>query len=282
MIVCIVPTIREEQHAEFVKAWTPLFEKHHIRLVTVWDGDNPTVEGFDARTILGEDSELIYNKSDVVRNLGFIYAKKTFNPDIYLTLDDDVRPHGDSIQGHLDALEKHFPAHWMSTASEYVRGVPYGIRNEMECVVSHGVWHGVKDWDAPTQLVRGNPDVDFYKGHFPKGVYFPFCGMNVAFKAKALPYMYYAPMGYRVKLDRFGDIWLGINLKRECDDRDWAIATGYSAVKHERASNVWANLRKEAPGLELNEEYWSGNEDHPYFQEYQKQRSRWEMYVRSL
>ena len=86
----------------------------------------------------------------------------------------------------------------------------------------------ITDWDAPTQLVNGNKPYSIYKGVFPRGVYFPFCGMNIAFKRKMLPYVYYAPMGHRVGIDRFADIWLGIHLRRICDDNDWSIATGYS------------------------------------------------------
>jgi len=87
--------------------------------------------------------------------------------------------------------------------------------------------------------------------------------------------MYFAPMGPRAKLDRFGDIWLGINLKRTCDDNGWAIATGYSTIRHDRASNVFKNLQKEAKGLELNETYWQGNEDDDYFLTYNECRKRW-------
>jgi hypothetical protein len=124
--------------------------------------------------------------------------------------------------------------------------------------------------------------VEFYKGHIPQGVYFPFCGMNVAFKREALPFLYYAPMGHRVGLDRFGDIWLGITMKRAFDELDWAVATGYAAVNHNRASNVWANLKKEAAGLELNEGYWDGVEEHPYFAEYNQQLKRWHEFTSNL
>jgi reversibly glycosylated polypeptide/UDP-arabinopyranose mutase len=130
----------------------------------------------------------------------------------------------------------------------------------------------VKDWDAPTQLVRGNPDCTFYKGPIPKGVLYPMCIMNVAFKMKMLPYMYQAPMGYKVGLDRFGDIWSGIESKRVIDEKGWAVVSGYATVNHTRASDVFVNLQKEAKGLSLNEHY---GEDE-YFKLYQKNRKRWE------
>jgi reversibly glycosylated polypeptide len=36
----------------------------------------------------------------------------------------------------------------------------------------------------------------------------------------------------------------------------YSINSGSPAIKHLRASNVWANLRKEAPGLGINETFW--------------------------
>jgi reversibly glycosylated polypeptide/UDP-arabinopyranose mutase len=278
-ITVIVPTIRSECYKRFAKEWEEMYRKHNFQIVVVEDGDKPLVDGkFGAKNIMGKYSDLIYNKSDVVRNLGFIYAKKEYDPDIYITLDDDVTPLGNTIQDHIDALSMTFPKHWMSTASEYVRGIPYNVRKERECVVSHGVWEGVYDYDAPTQLVRGNPKVDFYKGAVPHGVYFPLCGMNLAFKEHMLPYMYLAPMGHKVGIDRFGDIWLGIELKKVCDKNNWAIATGYAKVFHDKASNVYKNLQKEAKGLEMNDFYGKD----PYFKLYKEKRKRWEEYVNSL
>lgn len=92
--------------------------------------------------------------------------------------------------------------------------------------------------------------------------------------------MYYAPMGHKVGLDRFADIWLGITLKRVCDENDWAIVTGYSTVTHNRASNVWKNLQKEAKGLELNEGFWKGEADDPYFATYKKSYNLWKKLIR--
>lgn len=272
-IALVVPTVRKDSYNQFKKVWKPFLKDIH--LITVWDGDKPEIEYQGKRHHV---SSMFYNKSDVIRNAGFFFAKMHIDPDIYITLDDDVEPYGNTIQDHIDTLNKRFPADWMSTASEYVRGIPYGIRNQRECVVSHGVWHGVKDWDAPTQLVRGNPDVTFYRGAIPDGVKFPFCGMNVAFKKKALPYMYYAPMGHKVGLDRFGDIWLGIELKKVCDKKNWAIATGYASVNHNRASNVFKNLQKEAKGLEMNEEYGKGD----YFKLYKDKRKEWYELISNL
>lgn len=290
-IAVVVPTVRKECFDSFMDNWTHLFIKHNVLLLVVVDGEDPQLkvyrhwQEYDAMmewktaslSCYPELKEFVFNKNDGVRNFGFYYAH-TFipEPDIIITLDDDTKPIGDPIQDHIDALDKLVPTSWMSTASEYMRGFPYCVREEAEVVLSHGVWEGVKDWDAPTQLVNGNKDVTFYKGAIPKGVYYPMCGMNIAFKRKMLPYMYFAPMGYKVGMDRFADIWLGITSKRVVDEKGWAVVSGYAKVQHDRASNVWKNLQKEVRGLELNEVFWSGDESDPYFKLYKEKREAWQ------
>lgn len=278
-IAVIIPSIRREKlYDEFLPAWWEWFDKHEVELVVVWDGEQPYVEHLDKyyfySEIMDKNADLIYNFHSGVRNLGFAYVAK-FLPEaeVLISLDDDLTPIGDPIADHLQALEKRFPISWFSIASEYTRGFPYGVRSEAECVFSHGIWRGIADWDAPTQLVKGNQPIEFYKGPIPKGVYAPICGMNIAFKRKVLPYVYFAPNSHNV--GRFDDIFMGINLKRACDKNNWAIATGFAEVQHDRASDIFKNLQKEALGIELNEIYWQGNEEHPYFKEYKEKRKRW-------
>lgn len=274
MIAVVVPTIREESFKVFIEAWKSLFDKHQVELIKVEDGAYPTANKKSVKEIMGKDSDLIYNFNDGVRNLGFAYIAK-YLPDVdtIITLDDDLIPIGDPIEDHLRILDMRVPITWLSTASEYTRGFPYGIREEAEVVMSHGVWHGVKDWDAPTQLVLGNRDVQFYQGVIPKGCLFPMCGMNLAFKRKLLPYMYFAPMTDGI--DRFADIWCGIEAKKVIDNNGWAVVSGNAHVFHERASNVWKNLQKEAKGLEMNENYGEGE----YFKMYTDKRKRYERFI---
>jgi len=272
MIAIVVPTIRPKSYEGFIDTWMGWFDVHNVKVVTVWDGVHPMVCGKTIKEVMGKYSDLIYNFNDGVRNLGFAYVQR-FLPEVdtIITMDDDVEPSGDTLNDHLDALERFVPTSWLSTTSEYTRGFPYGVRTEAEVVLSHGVWEGVKDWDAPTQLVRGNPDVTFYKGVVPKGVLFPVCSMNLAFKRKMIPYMYQAPMGPKIGLDRFADIWGGIEAKKDIDRLGWAAVTGYATVKHTRASNVFINLQKEVKGLAMNEEYGKGE----YFKLFQEKRKRW-------
>lgn len=287
-IAIVVPTIRPQSLSVFLEKWRPLFYKHQPYILLVLDGDKPKVElewrdkFYSVHEIMGKYSGIIYNQNDGVRNLGFaLIAKEYPEVEYIITLDDDCYPieGTDPIQDHIDALNMKVPVSWMSTASEYMRGFPYAVRDEAEVVLSHGVWDGVKDWDAATQLTHGNRDVTFYKGVIPKGVLFPMCIMNVAFKRCMLPYMYQAPMGHTVGLDRFADIWCGINAKRTLDEKGWAAVSGYSTIWHDRASNVFTNLVKEAKGIGLNETYWSGDESDPYFKLYNEKRTRWEEFI---
>jgi len=291
-IACVVPTIRPAQHAAFVEAWASLFDRHNVQLITVWDGDTPRLDdGTTAADILGADADLIYHRSDVCRNLGFAYIARCM-PEVthILTLDDDCFPRGDTIADHLATLERRYPISWMSSSPEaYPRGFPYDIRDEAPAMVSHGVWYGNFDWDAQTQLQNGNAPIDtFFRGPIPRGVLFPFCGMNVMIRREALPLFYFAPQGPRVGFDgqvwdRFGDIWLGITLKRALDRRNWAMVSGYAAVEHTRASDVHTNLKKEATGLEWNERFWSeGGAIHPYFEMYRDLRGRWAERIEQL
>ena len=299
-IAIVIPTIREESFKRFIVSWSDLFKKHDVKLVVVRDGKKPEVTEYDykqnildpfgmtgdyvfgktkaANEVMSEYKDIIYNFNDGVRNLGFAYVAR-YLPEVeyIISFDDDVAPPvgADPIFDHINVLNRKTPITWLSTAGHYTRGFPYGIREEAEVVLSHGVWQGVADWDAPTQLVFGNRQTSFYKGVIPKGTLFPLCAMNFAFKRKLLPYIYQAPMGPKVGLDRFADIWAGIEAKKDIDKLNWAVVSGFSTINHLRASNVYTNLIKEAKGLSMNEEYGKD----PYFDLFFKKRKRWGEFI---
>lgn len=283
-IAVVIPTIesRAAIFNTFMEAWTPLFIKHDVKFIKVLDGDNPTIQGEGIESIMGEYGSCLSNFNAGIRNLGFAFIAKRL-PDIeyIITLDDDETPIGDPIQDHITQLQKKVPVSWISTATDnYTRGFPYGIREEAEVVLSHGVWEGVADWDAPTQLVLGSHrPTEFYKGVIPKGVYYPMCSMNLAFKRKMLPYIFHAP--WALGIHRFDDIFAGVMSKRAIDEQGWAAVTGYARVKHERASNTFKNLKDEAEGIHLNETFWSGDESHPYFKIYKEKLETWKKFLQT-
>lgn len=269
-IAVVVPTIRPECCEEWVKAWTPLLEKHDANLIVVRDGETPIAEQMHPRdsvvTMPGslfDNADLICNFSPACRMLGMYKAAKD-GSDIIITVDDDCLPekhpaHGlDPIEAHVKALSARVPTSWFSPSYPYMRGFPYGVRGESEVYLSHGVWSNVPDLDAPNQLVLGErPQVMHYTGTLPKGVYSNLSGMNVAFRVEALPYIYWAPVGQLKGCERFDDIWGFLYTQEDFWNRGWAIYTGYSIVKHTRASNVFKNLQHEARGIEINEWLWT-------------------------
>jgi len=300
-IAIVVPTIRvETEYQQFLAAWDTLFRKHQIVLITVVDGakhkliiHDYAVDSFENYTpgdyFNPDFMALIPHYCSGCCDLGFAWVAKYMPAvDTVMVLHDDVRPFGDTIQAHIDALNQRVPISWLSTTLPignnlrpiYMRGFPYEVRDEAEVWVSHGIWFGVPDLDAPSQLVYGeNPPVFFYRGPVPKGIYLPFCGMNVAAKRKALPYLYYAPTGEFKGSERFDDIWLGVHLVRDMAELDAAIVTGYAAVDHSRASNVYSNLQKESAGIGLHEGYWQGVAKHSFFEEYERKRLKWKAEV---
>lgn len=279
-VAVVVPTCRPETYNSFKERWKEQFEKHNVELVTVFDGDSPVVHCNNEHTPFKDIKgyELVTPHCAGVRNLGFLFiAQYMPNIQYIVTLDDDMSPDGDTIGDHIAVLQRRLPISWFSHSGEaYMRGFPYGVREEAPVMLSHGVWQRNYDWDAPTQLLNNNKGhADFYKGAIPKGSYFNFCGMNVGFRREALSYVYYAPVANFKGAERFDDIYAGIPLKRDFDALGWAVATGYASCIHERASNVFINLEKEVVGIRYNETYWRGEADHEWFEDFNNKRKQW-------
>ena len=275
-VAVVVPTIRPETIQVFFDAWKELFVKHNVVFVLVLDGENPSVkcDGFNEWFL---DSDLISNYCAGVRQAGFLFIHKHL-PDVeyIFTTDDDCFPIGDPIQDHIDQLNRRVPLSWFATASEYMRGFAYGVRDEAKVVASHGVWEGNYDWDAPSQLLKKDVKVDFYKGVIPRGIFTPLCGMNFAFRREILPLVYFAPVGSYKGAERFDDIWMGLELIKSLANstENLAIVSGYAKVQHLRASNVFTSLEKECMGIKMNEVYWKGEYDDWYLSFLEK-RKRW-------
>lgn len=278
-IACVIPTIRiDTLFVDFKKSWQHLFDKHDVELIVIDDtGDKPQVIHNGEKKDL--QNELISNKCAGVRQLGFLYiAKHLPEVEYIITLDDDEIPLGDPIQDHIDQLNRQVPISWISTASDYMRGFPYGVRKEAPVMLSHGVWEGVYDWDAPSQLLKGDTSVDFYKGVIPKGIYAPICGMNLAFRREALPYIYFAPVGQFKGAERWDDIYMGVMVIKKFAELNWAITTGYAKVLHDRASNPFTSLAKEATGILHGEEFWKDPENYKgdkWFDEFRLKTKKW-------
>lgn len=291
--VVVVPTIREAQIKQFLSEWNNQFKFDGSTSVIVVE-DNPektfdikSKDSFirhyswqDIEKDLGEASWIIPRRTDCIRSYGYWKAQQ-LHPDMemLITLDDDCYPHvtetarlmgntrgEDIISGHAKNLVSVAKLErWQSTLGGVTpRGIPYENRKDsLPCVISHGLWAEVPDFDAITQLVQTRQKDSWYAntGHIRKHFYFPMCGMNVAIKSEVIPMFYFLLMGQNAKgekhpYDRFGDIWCGIILKKICDHLGFSVYSGDPCIRHTRASNVWTNLDKEHEGMKMNEHFW--------------------------
>lgn len=292
-IAVVVPSHKQELTDLFLSHWQPLFDKHDVEFILVDDsGDVPKVvhhvyySDNNVEIIEKSQSEidpqsLVSNHCAGVRQLGFLYIAQSL-PDVeyILTFDTDTAPIGDPIQDHIDQLNRRVPISWISTSTDmYMRGFPYGVREEAPVMMSHGVWEGVPDYDAPTQLLTPKDfKPTYYKGVIPKGIFAPICGMNLAFRREALPYIYFAPVGQFKGCERADDIWMGLMVIKKFAELNWAITTGYATVEHQRASNVFKSMIQEAVGIGHNEEFWKdleGYKGDPWFEQFREKTLAW-------
>lgn len=294
-IALVVPTIRENCFRDFCERWGKINLFSYVDLIVMEDNPNPTfdansiVEKFYHKKVihlswknidedLGSESWIIPRRSDTVRSFGYLFAYKN-NYEYTLTLDDDCYPPNVDADGleYSDAsafLNEHIKnlnqrSKWFNTLNSVKpRGIPfYNVGKNESVVINHGLWTNVIDYDAPYQLANPVKEEFSYDNVIvPSGMYFPMCGMNVMWKTKYTVLMYHMLMGSiwneknkqldKLVFDRFGDIWCGIIAKKICDMLNFSISTGMPYIRHERASNPFTNLKKEAYGIEVNEKFW--------------------------
>lgn len=282
--VCLViPSIRQESFQRFIAEWKPTGIFDRVDCVLIEDNPQKTFatpseikahfswEDIDRH----EWSWIIPRRSDTVRSFGYWWAWKQ-GYEFLQTADDDCYP----AEGYeeLDLLHKSMlrRTRWFNTLNNVrPRGVPYRNLGERPVYLNHGIWEGVLDYDAPQQLVDPRPEAYTHDNRIvPHGAFFPFCGMNAMWRREAIPLSYHLLMGQRyvndieadqggstwhlepLPFDRFGDIWSGVIAKRICDHLGWAVGTGTPYIHHDRASDPFKNLRKEANGIEVNESFW--------------------------
>jgi hypothetical protein len=282
----VVPSIREESLTRFIKEWEPTGLFNRVDLIIMEDNLKKTFE-IKSNSLGGlehlcwEDidqnswSYIIPRRSDTVRSYAYWHAYRQ-GYQYLMTLDDDCYPNPDYLQpdlAHKNLLNNR--TKWFNTLNNVrPRGVPYNNLGKRIGHINHGLWTGVLDYDAPQQLVQPTPEVYTHDNRIvPCGAYHPFCGMNAMWRREAMVLSYHLLMGQRkvshpsaaggaeyklekLPFDRFGDIWCGIIQKKICDHLGWTVSTGTPYIHHDRASNPFTNLRKEANGIEVNEWFW--------------------------
>jgi hypothetical protein len=263
----VVPTNRPENLREFLAAWKPW---PWDRILVVEDGPEvtidppePTVEAYSWTEIEAELPEptIISRGDSGIRAFGFWKAWQ-LGAEAIFTLDDDCYPSTDDlVEGHLQNLNE-TPA-WASTVPGLrVRGLPYqNFGGPLPVDVSVGLWVGHPDLDAVQSLANGAAVAggllsDVRSRVMPSEQYFPMSGMNLAVRREAACLMYFPPMGHDSPYGRFDDIWCGLIVQRICRHLRRSIVCGRPVVEHTRASDPFANLVKEAPGIDANERMW--------------------------
>ena len=268
--VVVVPTARESSVAGFLDAWQR--ELSGATILVVEDGPEPTfsLEGANVRHLawrhieeqLGDAGWIIPRGSGCVRSFG-CWVAHGMGPDMIVALDDDTRPdpaHPGFLDAHWARLQSATDPAWVSTLdAASPRGMPYFVTDrEAPVVLNHGLWSGVPDFDAATQLLASRVEIsgEWSDQTIPRGSYFPMCSMNIAWRPEFTAAMYFLLMGPDHAFDRFGDIWGGVLAKRIADHLGFAVNSGSPGILHERASNVFTNLAKESRGLAVNETFW--------------------------
>jgi reversibly glycosylated polypeptide/UDP-arabinopyranose mutase len=264
MRALVVPTIRLASIKNFLDLWNPVKDWD----VTIIVEDNPEktfdidvdyhFSWKDIDNDLLEDSWIISRRDSSIRSYGF-YKAYQMGADYIFTLDDDCLPLKNQkfCQEHVDNLEK--TSKWCESVLGFrTRGIPYKNLGLLKNVVfSMGLWEGVPDFDAIHMLADCVGPLRLTETRvMPRGQYFPFCGMNFAFKREVTPMCLFALMGQGSPFGRFDDIWFGVICKKICDHLNYFITCGKPYIYHSKASDAFNNLVKEAPGIKFNENFW--------------------------
>lgn len=280
VIAVVVPSNREEALAKMLDAW------HYFpgcELIIAEDNDERTFKLDEADGLhtlhfshaeikdhLGDHAWIIPKGSAAIRSYGFLMAAEapieTGSVDYIITLDDDCFPEEEDsdylVDLHVEMLERPATLDWYEAYPKvFTRGFPYAIRHASETWINHGLWSGVLDLDAKTQLGLEHLSNQWDRTRNPSTViprysFAPMCGMNLAFKKEAAPLMYFTLQGRDWKYNRFDDIWCGLFAKKILDTLGKAMRSGLPAVHHTRLSDPKKNLELEAPGMEANEWLW--------------------------
>jgi reversibly glycosylated polypeptide/UDP-arabinopyranose mutase len=276
----VIPSNRPERLADFFKSWGDRGGWDSIIVIqdkpkvsdsdfVVTDGHEGLQFAWDAIDATMKDKAWIFSRRDAaIRAYGF-YQAWACGADYVLTLDDDCYPKNTKdiflktlFDRHIAAMNEH--KRWTGSCPFRTRGIPYRNEGSLETVkASMGLWSGVPDFDAiqslnPTTFVWGNATGGWINEPrlIPHGQYFPLCDMNMCVKREAIPCFYRPLMGEGYPYRRFDDIWCGIIAKKVFDHLGWHFSVGGCIVNHERASDPFVNLIKEAPGIQANETFW--------------------------
>lgn len=230
--VIIVPWHKEEVKQGFMEAW-------NLLTIPQW-------------LLLEQDIEKIgcaQMKNELIKKAYEMGAE------VIGVLDSDCYPVGDMnlqdwIEGHIIALENQEVEMFEVITKPQSRGTPYYNRTiKMPVAASIGFWEGVPDWDAVSQIVRGDEKMTFSRKTI-YGKHFAFSGMNFAFHRQ------WIDCAQLFNIERFDDIFMGFIWQKKAYELKYCFNLNGPLVYHSRQSNAWNNLKIESEYLEQNEVIW--------------------------
>jgi len=229
------------------------------------------------------DSDVIITADD--DNYALTYPSEEYN---YLSSHDVVN-------STIRCLEVSSSNNWFNTISMlktepdrelYARGYSYSKRSvkptykyehaERRIAMNVGLWIGNPDVDSVTVLSEGSLNglpitkTIGFKDNIKrlvlaKRTFAPLNTANTAYSRKVLPIIYDTFQGAQIgelKLDRFGDIWCNLFIKRIFDETGDYISIGTPLVEHRREPrNTFEDLKKELWGLIISEKLYEKVED---------------------
>ena len=235
-------------------------------LVVAWHNPQQRDMFLEAWKIKSNDPRLVLQQDKLkegcarTKNKGIANALAA-GADVVCVLDDDCYPNDPRVQDplseffedHLKALEPQEVQMVVPTMIPHPRGYPYRNRTiKMRVAASIGLWTGYPDLDAMSALVIGEePDEIQLLQSSLHEVFFPFCGMNFAFRKEE------ADCAVLIDVPRFDDIWMGWIWERIAYDQGKCFNLNGPLVEHTRQSNVWKNLEEETRYMLTNESLWS-------------------------
>ena len=196
--------------------------------------------------------------------------KKAYNSgvEVICVLDDDCFPETKNyypysihylLRDHIKALEPQSVQRVVSTTIPNSRGTPYyNTSMKMPVAASMGFWTGIPDFDAIAALQLGPAATVKFNQRTIFGEYFPFCGMNFAFRRE------WVDAAVLIDAPRWDDIWMGWAWQKVAYEHGFCFNLRGPVVRHSRQSNVWQNLREEAVYIEQNETLWEKIANAPY------------------
>lgn len=272
-IALVVPSNREDQAVDFLKAWRNQIKSADVVTYLVEDNEEETftLDAFHGRdfhhlswrSVPQSLLDCISLNSPGCRQIGFFIAFED-GCEIIVTLDDDVRPvDGSNVFTSFSEILSDGVQVWVDPLLNYrSRGYPFKNTGTIPVSFHVGSFLGVPDVDGETQL-RFSSDFAKYPPQYiprptivPAGQLLPVNGGMCGWRRELTPYVHYTLWNPELSYRRFDDIWMGIILKRFLDLTGMNMSYGTPYVAHIRASNAKHNMVLEKEGRCWNETFW--------------------------